>query len=76
MTPSGTFREHWGPCSDARGLAQTACNNRYLYPLSSARPRARLLLKNTCGTSHFCILSNTVPVFAKSVSYIDSFLPF
>ena len=76
MTRSETFREGWRPCSDARGLAQTAGNNRFLHPLSCARPHARLLVKNSCTTSHFCIPNNTVPVFAKNASYIDSTLPF
>ena len=43
---------------------------------SPARPRARLLVKNNCGTSQFCILNYTVHVFGKNTSYIDFSVPF
>ena len=71
MTRSETFGEDWRQCSDARGLAQTACSNRFLHPLS-----ARLLAKNSSGTSQSCIPNNTVPIFAKKASYIVSSLRF
>ena len=48
----------------------------FLHLVSRTRPRARLLVKNTSGTSQFCIPKNTVLVFAKNASYIDSCLPF
>ena len=76
MTGSETLREDRRPCSDARGLTQTACNSRFLHPLSCTRPHARLLVKNSCGPSQFCILNNTVPVLAKNPSYIDSSIRF
>ena len=76
MTRYETFGEDLRPCSDARGLAQTACNNRVLHRLSCARPRARLLVKSSCGASQFCIMNHTVPVFAKNTSCIDSSVRF
>ena len=41
----------------------------FLHPLSCARPRASLLVKESCGTSQFCIPNNTVPIFASSVCF-------
>ena len=32
----------------------------------------KVVSKNSCGTFQFCIPSNTLPVFAKNASYIDS----
>ena len=48
-------------------------------PLSCARPRARLLVKNSCVALQFCILNHTVPFFAKNMShmhYCQRFYPF
>ena len=36
----------------------------------------KVVSKNSRGTSQFCILSNTLPVFAKNASHIDSSRPF
>ena len=70
LTRCETFEEDWRACSDARSLAQIAGNNRLLHPLSCARPRARLLVKNSCVALEFCILNHTVPVFAKNASHV------
>ena len=47
--------------------------------LSCARPRARLLVKNSCVALQFCILNHTVPFFVKNAShmhYCRRFYPF
>ena len=36
----------------------------------------QVVRKNSCGTYQFCILSNTLPVFAKNASHTDSFRQF
>ena len=36
----------------------------------------KVVRKKSCGTSLFCIQNNTVPVFAKNASYIDSSVRF
>ena len=36
----------------------------------------KVVSKNSCGTSQVCILSNTLAVFAKNASHIDSSRPF
>ena len=41
-----------------------------LHPLSCARPRARLTVKNSGVPLQFCILNHTVLVFAKNASHM------